>query len=33
MGAYSRGIARELFFGRQTEALLRHMDKPILLMR
>ena len=33
MGAYSRGIARELFFGSHTEALLRHMDKPILLMR
>jgi len=32
MGAYGRGIARELLFGSQTEALLRLTDKPILLM-
>jgi nucleotide-binding universal stress UspA family protein len=32
MGAYGRGIARELLFGSQTEALLRVTDKPILLM-
>jgi len=32
MGAYGRGIARELFFGSQTESILRLTDKPILLM-
>jgi nucleotide-binding universal stress UspA family protein len=32
MGAYGRGIARELLFGSQTEALLRLTDKAILLM-
>jgi nucleotide-binding universal stress UspA family protein len=32
MGAYGRGMARELLFGSQTDALLRRTDKPILLM-
>jgi len=32
MGAYGRGIWRELLFGSQTEALLDRADKPILLM-
>jgi nucleotide-binding universal stress UspA family protein len=32
MGAYGRGIARELLFGSRTEAVLHKADKPILLM-
>jgi len=32
MGAYGRGIVRELLFGSRTESLLDHADKPILLM-
>ncbi|MGA8615187.1 MAG: universal stress protein [Xanthobacteraceae bacterium] len=31
MGAYGRGMVRELLFGSRTEALLRSADRPILL--
>ncbi len=32
MGAYGRGMVRELLFGSRTEALLSSTDRPILLM-
>jgi nucleotide-binding universal stress UspA family protein len=32
MGAYGRGMVRELLFGSRTEALLRSTDRPILLV-
>jgi nucleotide-binding universal stress UspA family protein len=32
MGAYGRGMVRELLFGSRTEALLRSADRPILLV-
>jgi nucleotide-binding universal stress UspA family protein len=32
MGAYGRGMARELLFGSRTEALLSSTDRPILLV-
>jgi nucleotide-binding universal stress UspA family protein len=33
MGAYGRGMVRELLFGSRTEALLSSTDRPILLVR
>jgi len=32
MGAYGRGMVRELLFGSRTEALLSSTDRPILLV-
>lgn len=32
MGAYGRGMVRELLFGSRTDALLSSTDKPILLV-
>jgi nucleotide-binding universal stress UspA family protein len=32
MGAYGRGMVRELLFGSRTEALLSSADRPILLV-
>jgi nucleotide-binding universal stress UspA family protein len=32
MGAYGRSFARHLFFGSRTDAILRQVDRPILLM-
>jgi nucleotide-binding universal stress UspA family protein len=32
MGAYGQSRLRELIFGSRTEALIRNVDKPILLM-
>ena len=32
MGAYGRGMVRELLFGSRTEALLHSTDRPILLV-
>ena len=32
MGAYGRGMVRELLFGSRTDALLSSIDRPILLV-
>ena len=32
MGAYGRGMVRELLFGSRTEAVLSSTDRPILLV-
>jgi nucleotide-binding universal stress UspA family protein len=33
MGAYDRSVARQLVFGSRTEAIVRHIDRPIFIMQ